>query len=151
MKYVIVIPDGAAPTSRKSRSAAKRPSKAAHTRRTWYRIVAEGVRRPCLPPRPLRFPPAPKSATSACSATNPFDYFTGRAPMEAAAQGIQLGPEDWAIRCNLVTIEDQVMRDFNLTADHIKHRRWFPAPRRRPANPRHRPQIPRRDPVHARR
>jgi 2,3-bisphosphoglycerate-independent phosphoglycerate mutase len=37
--------------------------------------------------------------------------------MEAAAQGIRLGPEDWAIRCNLVTIEDQVMRDF--TADHI--------------------------------
>ena len=37
--------------------------------------------------------------------------------MEAAAQGIKLGPEDWAVRCNLVTIEDQVMRDF--TADHI--------------------------------
>jgi 2,3-bisphosphoglycerate-independent phosphoglycerate mutase len=37
--------------------------------------------------------------------------------MEEAAQGIQLGPTDWAIRCNLVTVEDQVMRDF--TADHI--------------------------------
>jgi 2,3-bisphosphoglycerate-independent phosphoglycerate mutase len=48
---------------------------------------------------------------------NPFEYFTGRAPMEAAAQGIQLGPKDWAIRCNLVTIEDQLMRDF--TAGHI--------------------------------
>ena len=31
---------------------------------------------------------------------------TGRAPLEAAAQGIKLGPEDWAIRCNLVTIQD---------------------------------------------
>ena len=37
--------------------------------------------------------------------------------MEAAAQGIELGPDDWAVRCNLVTIEDQVMRDF--TAGHI--------------------------------
>jgi 2,3-bisphosphoglycerate-independent phosphoglycerate mutase len=37
--------------------------------------------------------------------------------MEAAAQGIKLGPVDWAVRCNLVTIEDQIMRDF--TADHI--------------------------------
>ena len=37
--------------------------------------------------------------------------------MEAAAQGIELRPDDWAIRCNLVTVEDQVMRDF--TADHI--------------------------------
>ena len=26
-------------------------------------------------------------------------------------------PNDWAVRCNLVTIEDQVMKDF--TADHI--------------------------------
>ena len=48
---------------------------------------------------------------------DPFENFTGRAPIEAAAQGIELGPEDWAVRCNLVTIEDQVMRDF--TADHI--------------------------------
>ncbi|MCG8585499.1 MAG: cofactor-independent phosphoglycerate mutase, partial [Pirellulales bacterium] len=37
---------------------------------------------------------------------------TGRAPLEAAAQGIELGAEDWAIRCNLVTIEDQTMKSF---------------------------------------
>src|SRR4030095_16848495 len=38
---------------------------------------------------------------------DPNKYFTGRAPLEAAAQGIKLGPHDWAIRCNLVTIENQ--------------------------------------------
>lgn len=32
--------------------------------------------------------------------------------MEAAAQGIALGPHDWAVRCNLVTIENQIMRSF---------------------------------------
>ncbi len=48
---------------------------------------------------------------------DPNEYYTGRAPLEAAAQGIELGPNDWAIRCNLVTIEDQIMRDF--TAGHI--------------------------------
>jgi 2,3-bisphosphoglycerate-independent phosphoglycerate mutase len=48
---------------------------------------------------------------------DPVANFTGRAPLEAAAQGIELGPNDWAVRCNLVTIEDQVMRDF--TAGHI--------------------------------
>ena len=48
---------------------------------------------------------------------DPLEHFTGRAPLEAAAQGIELGPDDWAIRCNLVTIEDQTMRDF--TAGHI--------------------------------
>jgi 2,3-bisphosphoglycerate-independent phosphoglycerate mutase len=30
---------------------------------------------------------------------------------------LQLGPHDWAVRCNLVTIENQTMIDF--TADHI--------------------------------
>ncbi len=48
---------------------------------------------------------------------NPLEHFTGRAPLEAAAQGIELGPDDWAIRCNLVTVENQTMRDF--TAGHI--------------------------------
>jgi 2,3-bisphosphoglycerate-independent phosphoglycerate mutase len=43
---------------------------------------------------------------------DPVKFYTGRAPLEAAAMGIELGPEDWAIRCNLVTIEDQVMKSF---------------------------------------
>jgi 2,3-bisphosphoglycerate-independent phosphoglycerate mutase len=43
---------------------------------------------------------------------DPNKYFTGRAPLEAAAQRIELGPDDWAIRCNLVTIQDQVMKSF---------------------------------------
>ena len=47
---------------------------------------------------------------------DPNEYFSGRAPLEAAAQGIG-NPKDWGIRCNLVTVQDQVMRDF--TADHI--------------------------------
>jgi len=48
---------------------------------------------------------------------DPIEHFSGRAPLEAAAQGIELGPQDWAIRCNLVTVQDQIMKDF--TADHI--------------------------------
>jgi 2,3-bisphosphoglycerate-independent phosphoglycerate mutase len=31
--------------------------------------------------------------------------------------GVALGPDDWAVRCNLVTIEQQIMEDF--TAGHI--------------------------------
>jgi 2,3-bisphosphoglycerate-independent phosphoglycerate mutase len=46
-----------------------------------------------------------------------MEHFTGRAPLEAAAQRIVLGPDDWAIRCNLVTVENQMMHDF--TAGHI--------------------------------
>ena len=43
--------------------------------------------------------------------------YTGRSPLEAASIGIDLGPDDVAYRCNLVTIADGVMRDN--TAGHI--------------------------------
>lgn len=48
---------------------------------------------------------------------NPRETFTGRAPLEAANQGIVPGPDELVFRCNLVTLEDGRMRDF--TADHI--------------------------------
>ena len=65
-------------------------------------------------------PSLPAGSDVACLSLlgyNPLEHFTGRAPLEAAAQGIELGPDDWAIRCNLVTVENQTMRDF--TAGHI--------------------------------
>jgi len=48
---------------------------------------------------------------------DPRVTFTGRAPLEAANQGMVLGANDIAFRCNLVTLEDGYMRDF--TAGHI--------------------------------
>jgi 2,3-bisphosphoglycerate-independent phosphoglycerate mutase len=80
------------------------------------RVAAMGVvARACHTPKAL--PAGSEIGNLSLLGYNPFENFTGRAPMEAAAQGIKLGPADWAVRCNLVTIEDQVMRDF--TADHI--------------------------------
>ncbi|VAX17385.1 Predicted functional analog of homoserine kinase, partial [hydrothermal vent metagenome] len=35
---------------------------------------------------------------------DPTKYYTGRAPLEAAAMGIDLGPADVAFRCNLVSL-----------------------------------------------
>ncbi len=48
--------------------------------------------------------------------------YTGRGPLEAASMGINLGPNDIAYRCNLVTIGEKdsanaFMDDF--TAGHI--------------------------------
>ena len=37
---------------------------------------------------------------------DPREYFSGRAPLEAAAKGIKLAPGDIAYRCNMITIED---------------------------------------------
>jgi 2,3-bisphosphoglycerate-independent phosphoglycerate mutase len=66
---------------------------------------------------PAHLPAGSDVANLSLLGYNPNDYFTGRAPLEAAAQGIRLGPDDWAVRCNLVTVQDQTMRDF--TAGHV--------------------------------
>src|SRR5436305_5210194 len=114
MKYAIVIPDGAADEKQEALGG-RTPIEAAHTP-NMDRVAAMGVvARACHTPREL--PAGSEIGNLSLLGYNPFENFTGRAPMEAAAQGIQLGPLDWAVRCNLVTIEDQVMRDF--TADHI--------------------------------
>ena len=48
---------------------------------------------------------------------DPKRYYTGRAPIEAAARNINLGNGDWVFRCNLVTIADNKMADHS--AGHI--------------------------------
>ena len=49
---------------------------------------------------------------------DPAKYHPGRAPLEAAAMGLQLDPKnDWVFRCNLVTIIDGIMMDHS--AGHI--------------------------------
>lgn len=114
MKYAIIIPDGAADQPQEELGG-RTPLEAADTP-AMDAVVAEGViARACHTPKAL--PAGSEVGNMSLLGYEPLSNFTGRAPIEAAAQGIELGPEDWAIRCNLVTVEDQVMRDF--TADHI--------------------------------
>ena len=114
MKYALVIPDGCADEPQQTLDG-RTPLEAAATA-AMDAIAAAGAvgRANHVPPH---LPPGSDVANLSLLGYDPNQYFTGRAPLEAAAQGIQLGPTDCAIRCNLVTIEDQVMRDF--TADHI--------------------------------
>ena len=48
---------------------------------------------------------------------DPKEVYTGRSPLEAASIGVSLGPDDVAVRCNIVTIEgegaDSEMYDFS--------------------------------------
>lgn len=114
MKYVIIIPDGCADEALDALQG-KTPMQAAQTPNMDAIAAAGSVGLSNNTPPHL---PAGSEVANLCLlGYDPDQYFTGRAPLEAAAQGIQLGPNDWAVRCNLVTIEDQVMVDF--TADHI--------------------------------
>jgi 2,3-bisphosphoglycerate-independent phosphoglycerate mutase len=114
IKYAIVIPDGAADEPQESLGG-KTPLQAARTPEM-DRIAREGVlgRSRNVPDR---FVPASDVATLSLFGYDPLLYYTGRAPLEAAAMGHRLGPDDWAIRCNLLTIRDGLLSDF--TAGHI--------------------------------
>ncbi len=114
MKYAIIIPDGAADEPQESLGG-QTPLQAASTPHM-DALAAKGVvARACHTPREL--PAGSEIGNLSLLGYDPFAYFTGRAPIEAAAQGIELASGDWAVRCNVVTIVDQVMVDF--TADHI--------------------------------
>jgi 2,3-bisphosphoglycerate-independent phosphoglycerate mutase len=114
MKYAIVIPDGCADEPQDSLGG-RTPLQAAKT------PAMDEIARLGVVGRsnnvPAHLPPGSDVANLSLFGYDPNKYFTGRAPLEAAAQGIKLAPEDWAIRCNLVTIENQTMRSF--TADHV--------------------------------
>src|SRR6516165_2212508 len=114
MKYAIVIPDGCADDPQESLGG-KTPLQAAHkpnmdcVAQMGFVGLSNNV--------PASLTPASDVATLSLFGYDPLVVYTGRAPLEAAAMGIKLGPDDWAIRCNLVTVESEEMRDF--TAGHI--------------------------------
>jgi 2,3-bisphosphoglycerate-independent phosphoglycerate mutase len=113
-KYVIVIPDGAADEpfeglgGRTALQAASIPE--------MDRVARDGIvgRSRNVPDR---FLPASDVATLSLFGYDPERYYTGRAPLEAAAMGIELGADDCAIRCNLMHVSDGKLTDF--TAGHI--------------------------------
>ena len=114
MKYVVVIPDGAADAPQECLGG-RTPFQAARTP-ALDALAARG-RVGLTNHVPDSLPPGSEVACMSLMGYDPLVFFTGRAPLEAAAQGIQLGPEDWAVRCNLVTVRGGVMEDF--TAGHV--------------------------------
>jgi 2,3-bisphosphoglycerate-independent phosphoglycerate mutase len=118
MKYLIVIPDGAADEPQASLGG-KTPLEAAQTP-ALDALAARG-RVGLTNHVPDSLPPGSEVACMSLMGYDPLEYFTGRAPLEAAAKGIVLGPRDLAVRCNLVTIRQEplgrVMEDF--TAGHV--------------------------------
>jgi len=71
---------------------------------------------------PDGFPPGSDVANMSLMGYDPALYYTGRAPLEAAAMGITLAPDEIVFRCNLVTLDQSndgrtTMRDFS--AGHI--------------------------------
>jgi len=114
MKYAIIIPDGCADEPQTSLGN-KTPLEAARLPVMDAVVKAGVIARGNHTPAAL--PAGSDTATLSLLGYDPRLCYSGRAPLEAAAQGIALAAGSWAVRCNMVTVEDQVMRDF--TAGHV--------------------------------
>jgi 2,3-bisphosphoglycerate-independent phosphoglycerate mutase len=71
---------------------------------------------------PEGYPPGSDVANLSLLGYRPEEYYTGRAPLEAAAMGLTLTPEQTAFRCNLVTLAretDNQARMIDYAAGHI--------------------------------
>jgi 2,3-bisphosphoglycerate-independent phosphoglycerate mutase len=114
MKLVVLLGDGMADLSlealggRTPLQAAKKPNMdrlARQGRSGLARTVPEG------------FAPGSDVANLSVLGYDPEECYTGRAPLEAAAMNVHLGPDDIAFRCNFVAIEAGLMKDYS--AGHI--------------------------------
>ena len=70
---------------------------------------------------PEGFPTSSDAANMSVLGYDLASFYPGRGPIEAVSQGIKLGPDDIAWRCNLVTVEDGILRDYS--AGHISKER----------------------------
>ena len=110
MKYVICVPDGCADEPLDALDG-RTPLEAAEMP-TLARLAARGEvgRAAVIPPK---MAPGSDVGNMSILGYDPARYHTGRAPIEAAALGLRLRPDQVAYRCNLVTVgADGTMVDF---------------------------------------
>lgn len=117
MKYALILPDGAADEPVRALDG-RTPLEAA--RKPHIDAVARSGRQGCVTTVPCGLAPGSDVCTMSLLGYDPRTFHGGRAPLEAAAQGIPLQPEDLVFRCNLVTVVEGRMADF--TAGHISTR-----------------------------
>lgn len=113
MKYLILVPDGLADEPFEGLDG-RTPMEVAHTPHM-DRLAREGELG-LAHTIPEGMPPGSDIGNLSIFGYDPSRQFSGRAPLEAASMGIELG-DNVAYRCNLVTIEDETMVDF--TSGHI--------------------------------
>lgn len=73
---------------------------------------------------PEGFPPGSDVANMSLLGYSPALYYTGRAPLEAGAMGIELAQDETAFRCNLVTLaqnDDTGITMVDFSAGHISN------------------------------
>ena len=119
----------AVPTSRSTSSDGRTPLEAARMPRLAALAARGDVGRAAVIPPGL--PPGSDVGNMAILGFDPARYHTGRAPIEAAAMGVELAPDEVAYRCNLVTLSDDDAADDGRLRGRSPHERAEPPDRRR--------------------
>ncbi len=115
MKYVVVLPDGVSDVPLPALGGKTPLEVARHPNMDW--IAREGVTG-WARTIPTGFKPGSDVGCMSVFGYDPRRHYTGRAPLEAAAQGIALQPDEVAFRCNTVLVRDGIMADYS--AGHIE-------------------------------
>jgi len=118
-KYLVIVGDGMGDEPQE-RLGGRTPLEAARTPHM-DRIAAAGVLG-LTETITADQEPGSDVANMAILGYDPDRFHTGRAPLEAASMGVELGPQDVAFRCNLVTVRNDeqgrvVLADYS--AGHI--------------------------------
>lgn len=114
MKYIIVVGDGMADLPIPELGN-KTPLQVAY-KPNLDGIVAKG-RSGLIKTVPDECAPGSDTAICAVLGYDPRVYCTGRGALEAPSRGIELGPNDTAYRCNIITEKQGVIADYS--AGHI--------------------------------
>jgi 2,3-bisphosphoglycerate-independent phosphoglycerate mutase len=123
MKYIILLGDGMADYPLKELDG-KTPLEYAHTP-YMDNVVKEGTLG-LIDTIPAGLSPGSDVAIMSLLGYDPIECYTGRGPLEAANMGVQLGADDLAFRCNLVSLredEEYIMEDFasgHITTEEAK-------------------------------
>jgi 2,3-bisphosphoglycerate-independent phosphoglycerate mutase len=122
VKYVVLVPDGCADEPLPELDG-RTPLEAAHMPHLAELAARGELGRAAVIPEGL--PPGSDVGNLAILGYDPARYHTGRAPIEAAAMGVELAPDEVAYRCNLVTVgDDGTMVDF--AAGHLTSEQSHP-------------------------
>ena len=116
MKYLVLIGDGMADYKLKELNG-KTPLQAAKTPN--MDNLAKKGRCGKLVTIPKDMQPGSDVANLSIFGYDPKYCHTGRGPIEAAAMGVKLAKNDYALRCNLITEEHGILKDYS--AGHISN------------------------------
>lgn len=114
MKYIVLVGDGMADYPL-DELFGKTPLEAAKTPN--MDLAAKGGCVGIVKTIPDGFSPGSDVANLSILGYDPKTYYRGRGPLEAANLGVEIGDDEVAFRCNLITSFDDIMVDYS--AGHI--------------------------------